>query len=335
LITTMCRGAAVACDAPEYCPGTGASCPADVCRAYGTAGFCAADAYACTNDICNGTCGCTYPVAAGQCLIASVCYASGALDPTNPCRSCRPATSQTAWTNVANGTVCVTDAIACTNQTCQAGVCTVTSTTPPANNTCAGATELTTSGSLATRIWTGSGDTYCATDNYSSTCGGAGWPDTVHFFDVPPDEFATYYYRVEVAGPAAFNPVQYYYRGSAGCGDAGSYYSCNDTGAAACWTWLEGSLAYDADDSCQELLSFPSGRNYIAVDSVGAGGTYQVRVDRRGSNTGDCADPPLPEIQVGDGGTWVGNTCSSTTYWGTNMPYCVQSVRPTYASRFN
>lgn len=324
--TTLCRGAAGNCDAPEYCPGTGPLCPADACLPYGTLGVCPADAYACTNDICDGACACIYPIQSTSCLIGGVCYASGALNPVNPCQVCQPTTSQTAWTNVLNGTVCVTDADPCTNQTCQAGVCTVTSTNLPGNDLCPGNVApgpLAQSGDGASMIWTGSGNTTCATDNYSSPCGGAGWPDTVHQFTIP-QEFATYRYRVQVAGPAAFNPVQYYYYNQpSGCGVGSSYYSCNDNGSAACWA-IAGALARDDDDSCQHELWFPSGPNYVVVDSVGAGGTYQVKVDRAFVNTGDCTGQPLPELQLG--GTWYGNTCDSTTYWRTNMPYCVQTT---------
>ncbi|MBI5502262.1 MAG: hypothetical protein HY907_18610 [Deltaproteobacteria bacterium] len=339
--TTVCRASIGSCDAPETCPGTGTACPGDVCRAAGTTGYCAADAFACTIEPCNGTCGagaigCTTQINVG-CLIGGVCYAEGTVNPSNQCQWCQGATSRVAWTNRPLGTACAADTHACTADQCDgAGACTHPITAWASNDVCNGS-ALTPSGSGATMVWTGSGDTYCGRDNYTSTCGGGNAngdqidPDLVHYFDVP-TEYASYRYRVEVAGPAAFNPVQYYYQNAAGCGVGGYYYSCSDAGPASCWTWRAGSLAFDGDDACQRDLFFPIGRNYVVADSVGAGNTYQIRVDRRAANTGDCSDPPLPEMQLG--GTWLGNTCTSATYWWTNMPYCVQSTY-TSAYRFN
>ena len=40
------------------------------------------------------------------CSIGGVVYPSGAANPGNPCQSCNPATSTTAWSNLASGTAC-------------------------------------------------------------------------------------------------------------------------------------------------------------------------------------------------------------------------------------
>jgi hypothetical protein len=48
-------------------------------------------------EICNGgTC-------VTGCFISNVFYASGAMELGNPCESCRPTTSTTAWSNICGG----------------------------------------------------------------------------------------------------------------------------------------------------------------------------------------------------------------------------------------
>lgn len=335
---TICRPAAVGCDQAETCSGADAACPADQCRAYGTIGYCSPDAYACTLDACDGSCGCAYPVAPGWCLIGTTCVAEGTINALNVCQSCQSAVSQTAWTNLADGTVCTTDAFACTNQTCQAGVCTVTSTTTPANDLCDGSV-LPMSGSGTTASWTGTGETFCALDNYSSSCGGgAGGRDTVHYFDVP-IEYAVYRYRVQAAGPATFDPVVHLFGGASTipvCGVAGSLLGCNNDGAADCWSYA-GALSRDSNDSCwlSGAANFPSGRNYVVVDGGVTGGAYTVKVDRYGAqvdNTVCTAPAPQPEIQMG--GTFYGTTNIATTgyYYG----ICTDSSStPKYAATYH
>jgi hypothetical protein len=204
------------------------------------------------------------------------------------------------------------------------------------NDLCNGS-ALSQSGSGASAVWSGSGDTYCAHDNYTSPCGGDNangdtiGPDLVHYFDIPV-EYDIYRYRAETAGPASFNPVEYFYDGAGGCGSAAAYKRCSDIGAWDCWSWA-GGLGYDGDDACDYSFNFPTGRNYVVVDSQGAGGNYQLRIDRRRANTSDCSDPPLPELQLG--GTWTGNTCGATSNWGTNMPYCVGSYPWVYCYQYN
>lgn len=298
-------------------------------RAYGTG--CTADSYSCTSDICNGTGSCTHPVTTG-CLISGVCYAEGTRRPSYECQGCVSATSTTAWSNLPAGTSCTPDTHTCTLDQCDgAGTCVHPISSYAANDVCNGS-GISQTGSGATAYWQTTGDTYCGRDNYTSACGGDNangdniGPDLVHYFDISPNEFMTYRYRVQTAGPAAFNPVHYYYNGSGGCGVASQYYSCNDNDVSGgtCWGF-SGALAHDGDDACQYNLWFPSGRNYVVVDSAGAGGTYTVKIDRRVANTSDCSDPPLPELQLG--GTWTGNTCSPRTEdWWTNMPYCVSTT---------
>jgi hypothetical protein len=320
-------------------PGAGNECYACVAATNQTAwtaapsGWsCPTDAYACTGDVCNGAGTCTHPITAGWCLIGVTCYANGALNPVNQCQACLTATSQVAWSNRASGTGCTDDGHTCTTDTCDgAGTCVHPYTGVwAANDTCAGATALTTSGSGASRIWTGSGDTYCGQDHYSSPCGGAGGPDLVHSFNIPV-EYDTYRYRAMVGGPAGFNSVEYFYGGNTvvpGCGQSSAYLTCNNDGVGACWSAIGGALGSDANDSCwtnavaSEGVSFPNGQNWAVVDSIGAGNTYQIKVDRTAVDISNC-NFPMPELQMG--GTWTGTTCDPTGDWVIYMYYCQQT----------
>ncbi|MET0341108.1 MAG: hypothetical protein ABW252_08895 [Polyangiales bacterium] len=58
------------------------------------------DGRACTTDRCDEQADrCSSEVASG-CLVQDACVAAGALDPSNPCRSCNPGVSVSAWTNL-------------------------------------------------------------------------------------------------------------------------------------------------------------------------------------------------------------------------------------------
>jgi len=66
-----------------------------------------------TGQTCNnGTC-------SGGCFIGGSSYASGTANPGNPCQSCQPGTTTTAWSNVTNGMSCGS------GEVCNAGVCAV------------------------------------------------------------------------------------------------------------------------------------------------------------------------------------------------------------------
>jgi hypothetical protein len=72
-------------------------------------------------------------VESGQCEITGSCVASGTLSPTNACESCQPATSQTAWSPVAQGTACSSSNACETATTCDgAGTCSGPPLAPPA-----------------------------------------------------------------------------------------------------------------------------------------------------------------------------------------------------------
>ncbi|MBI5502932.1 MAG: DUF4215 domain-containing protein [Deltaproteobacteria bacterium] len=101
----------VFCDGVDTCQGDPIACtsPGDPCD---TCQTCDETGDACTTNT-------------GSCFIAATCYADGADDPTNACRECSSATSQTDWSPVASGAAC-DDGDACTTgETCDgAAVCT-------------------------------------------------------------------------------------------------------------------------------------------------------------------------------------------------------------------
>ncbi len=102
-----------ACTKDDHCTGGAAS----LCA--GTAYACD-DALTCTSLTCDGKGACVTTVTAGTCLVDGVCYVHGALDPTNACRQCAPA-STTAFTNSADGLACGVCA-ACVAGSCDAAL---------------------------------------------------------------------------------------------------------------------------------------------------------------------------------------------------------------------
>ncbi len=82
---------------------------------------CPDDGVSCTDDVCDGAGACTHPVEATRCLVAGICYASGATDPANSCQGCVPATSRTAFSGLPSGTACSSATIC--GGTCAMGAC--------------------------------------------------------------------------------------------------------------------------------------------------------------------------------------------------------------------
>jgi len=144
-----------ACQISSTCNGT--SCTI-VDQPSGTT--CPDDGNPCTSDTCNATGTCTHPslgdgtsCGAGEvcssgtcstdCFIGGVLFPAGTVDPANACLVCTPATSTTAWSNIADGTVC-DDGNACTStDVCTAGTCggtafTCTPTSCQLSSTCNG-----------------------------------------------------------------------------------------------------------------------------------------------------------------------------------------------------
>lgn len=66
---------------------------------------CDADAFSCTDDVCQSG-SCAHPLKNGHCLINNQCFGAGQLNPANPCLSCVPGSSATAWTQQPNGFSC-------------------------------------------------------------------------------------------------------------------------------------------------------------------------------------------------------------------------------------
>jgi len=122
----LCVGAAVSCDDSRAC--TDDSCD----PASGCAHTVKADGTSCsTGHICsNGACD-------AKCDIAGTIYAYGDLNPNNPCESCDPTNSTSAWTALTSGGC--DDGNACTkNDQCVNGACVGTSYTCYAGGGCQG-----------------------------------------------------------------------------------------------------------------------------------------------------------------------------------------------------
>ena len=83
---------------------------------------CTDDGVACTTDTCQAG-KCQNALAAGYCKISNSCYVSGHTSPSSECKGCVPSQSKTSWTNKPGGTKCTADALSCTSDTCQGGVC--------------------------------------------------------------------------------------------------------------------------------------------------------------------------------------------------------------------
>ncbi len=83
---------------------------------------CAADAYACTSDVCQGG-SCTHPLKSGYCRIGGTCYKASAKNPAQSCLQCDPKSAVTSWSGVPNGQPCSSDGLSCTSDTCKSGYC--------------------------------------------------------------------------------------------------------------------------------------------------------------------------------------------------------------------
>jgi hypothetical protein len=71
------------CDASEHCSGVNHPCD---------------DGVACTDNVCNGTGGCLYPISEGWCRINGDCVSDGTKHPTELCMVCAPSIDPTMWT---------------------------------------------------------------------------------------------------------------------------------------------------------------------------------------------------------------------------------------------
>jgi hypothetical protein len=110
--------AGTACDDGLFCS------TADACNGEGMCAGAARtcnDSLTCTADTCDeGTDSCVHGLVGSGCIIGASCIAPGAANPLNPCEVCTPASSTTAYSPVAVGTVCG-------NPSCSAGVVTTAS----------------------------------------------------------------------------------------------------------------------------------------------------------------------------------------------------------------
>ena len=84
--------------------------------------LCADDGLSCTSTACSGG-ACTHALTAGFCLINNQCLTDGSPEPGSPCRGCNAAASTSAYVDLADGTACAADTLACTDDVCKAGSC--------------------------------------------------------------------------------------------------------------------------------------------------------------------------------------------------------------------
>jgi cysteine-rich repeat protein len=156
----LCNGTLVCNPETRLCevnPETVVTCPADEpCRTHPcdpeTGGCllidraeghsCTPDAFACTDDVCDGGGTCIHRITDGWCLIGGDCHENGETEPWNPCRSCDVSTTRTAWTNRPVGYSC-DDGLFCSGtETCNAsGAC--VSTGDPCPESCRACNEGT------------------------------------------------------------------------------------------------------------------------------------------------------------------------------------------------
>ncbi|MET0388330.1 MAG: hypothetical protein ABW321_20330, partial [Polyangiales bacterium] len=112
-----CTGAGRDCTSPEFCQ-------IGVCDEAGqTCGIAprdCSDGLDCTADSCDEAAGqCVASLLSG-CVIDGACHAAGGIDPTNPCHTCDPARSTSAWSDIPAGSAC-DDGLFCTvGETCDA-----------------------------------------------------------------------------------------------------------------------------------------------------------------------------------------------------------------------
>jgi hypothetical protein len=81
------------------------------------------DKLGCTKDVCNAQKKCENVLQPQHCFIAGQCFPTGALNPQNGCERCDPATTPVTWAPLPEGSACAADALACTEDVCQAGTC--------------------------------------------------------------------------------------------------------------------------------------------------------------------------------------------------------------------
>ncbi len=95
-------------DQTAWSPLTGQSCDdAEACtyNDYCNVGACQGtphpcdDGLACTDDVCDGSGGCAFPVSSDWCLIDGSCLPGGSTHPTLDCTVCAPTVNPTGWTH--------------------------------------------------------------------------------------------------------------------------------------------------------------------------------------------------------------------------------------------
>lgn len=156
------------CDDSVSCNGT-ESCNEETNSCGPGTATCGAGTFCDTgSDSCELTC--------DGCLIGGSCYADGAVNPLNTCEACDVATTATAFSDLANGTLCSDGAFCNGMDSCQAGTCTSAGKNPCDDSVSCNGTESCNETSDACLPGTSScGDgTYCdaSADSCEATCAG-------------------------------------------------------------------------------------------------------------------------------------------------------------------
>ena len=138
-----CNGTPKDCDDNDPC--TANACVAGDCAATPAAGVCdddnactkddgctggacvgtpftCDDVNSCTADSCNGDGTCDHVAEAGKCVIEGQCWATGAVNPNNPCEVCNPV-EPSVWSMVPDTTACPDGDLCTKNDFCMGGVC--------------------------------------------------------------------------------------------------------------------------------------------------------------------------------------------------------------------
>jgi len=147
--TVFASGAANASNSCQSCqPGTSTTAWTD-----------AANGTSCgTGDVCSGA------ICGAGCYVGGAVYASGAANPGNPCESCDPAASTTAWTRATNGAACGPGEV-CSGGTCGAG-CSIGGTVYPSGAASPSGSCQTCQPLTSTVAWSNVPNT--------TSCGGSG-----------------------------------------------------------------------------------------------------------------------------------------------------------------
>jgi len=111
------------CDDGDDCTHSDSCGGIDNTQCGGTAYTCFPDPLICTDEVCDGSGGCLYPIDADMCVIEGVCVGRDVVNPADPCQVCKPDLDPEVWSPGSDGGPCE-DGDACTvGDQCLSGAC--------------------------------------------------------------------------------------------------------------------------------------------------------------------------------------------------------------------